>query len=123
MVTWWRNAILRRSGLLVFEFNSSVEGYVSFGRNRTHSLPFDGEIFEIYVAPSHQGLGFGRLLFDAARRKLALHGHQSTLVWALAENENAVRFYRALGGVVVGQARETFASRALERLAFGFPAA
>lgn len=120
---WWRSAIVRRSGLLVFEFDSSIAGYVSFGRNRTHSLPFAGEVFELYVAPSHQGLGFGRLLFEAARRKLALHGHQSTLVWALAENENAIGFYRALGGVVVGQARESFGSRTLERIAFGFSGA
>lgn len=117
---WWRSAIVRGSGLLVFEFDGAVAGYVSFGRNRTPGLPFSGEIFELYVAPTHQGLGFGRLLFEAARRKLAAHGHASTIVWALADNAPALAFYHALGGGIVCDARERFGSETLKRLAFGF---
>lgn len=117
---WWRKAIARGSGLLVLEFNGAVTGYVSFGRNRAPSIPFAGEIFELYVAPEHQGLGFGSRLFRAARRKLALHGYASTVVWALAENERATEFYLAMGGSVVCQSHETFGSERRERLAFGF---
>jgi ribosomal protein S18 acetylase RimI-like enzyme len=117
---WWRSAIVRGSGVLVLEFDGVVVGYVTFGRNRTRTLPFTGEIFELYVAPTHQGLGFGRRLFEAARRKLAVHGHGSTLVWALADNDIAIAFYRALGGVVVGEAYENFGATPLNRLAFGF---
>lgn len=117
---WWRSAIVRGSGLLVFEFDSVVAGYVSFGRSRTPSLHYSGEIFELYVAPAHQGLGFGRLLFDAARRKLAAHGHVSTIVWALADNAPALAFYRALGGKGVCEAQERFGTETLKRLAFGF---
>ncbi|MFN3890001.1 MAG: GNAT family N-acetyltransferase [Beijerinckiaceae bacterium] len=117
---WWRSAIVRGSGLLVLEFDGAVAGYVSFGRNRTRYLPFTGEIFELYVAPAHQGLGFGRRLFNVARRKLRAHGHSSTLVWALADNEPAIGFYNAMGGVVVSEARENFGDRPLDRLAFGF---
>jgi ribosomal protein S18 acetylase RimI-like enzyme len=117
---WWRSAILRGSGLLVFEFDNRIAGYVSFGRNRTPTLPFSGEIFELYVAPAHQGLGFGRLLFDGARRKLAAYGHTSLIVWALAENAPALAFYRALGGTVACEANERFGTVFLERVAFGF---
>ncbi len=117
---WWRSAVLRRSGLLVLEFHGGIAGYVSFGRNRTPGLPFTGEIFELYVAPSHQGLGFGRLLFDAAIRKLAAHGHISTVVWALAENSIAISFYQAVGGKIVCEGRERFGGQSLQRVAFGF---
>lgn len=117
---WWRSAILRGSGLLVFEFAGAVAGYVSFGRNRTRTPPFTGEVFELYVAPDHQGLGFGTLLFEAARRKLAAHGHSSVLVWALADNAMALEFYRARGGDVVCEAHESFGRESLKRLAFGF---
>lgn len=118
--SWWRSAILRGSGLLVFEFAGDVAGYVSFGRNRTRTPPFTGEVFELYVSPSHQGLGFGTLLFEAARRKLAAHGHSSVLVWVLADNAPALEFYRARGGHVIREARESFGGETLKRLAFGF---
>lgn len=117
---WWRSAILRGSGLLVFEFAGEVAGYVSFGRNRTRTPPFTGEVFELYVSPSHQGLGFGTLLFDAARRKLAAYGHLSVLVWVLADNAPALDFYRARGGDMICESRESFGSESLKRLAFGF---
>lgn len=117
---WWRSAILRGSGLLVFEFGGAVAGYVSFGRNRSKTSAYEGEIFELYVLPTHQGLGFGTLLFDGARRRLAAHGHGSTLVWALADNAHALGFYSALGGKVVGEADESFGTVTLKRVAFGF---
>ncbi len=117
---WWRSAILRGSGLLVFEFAGAVAGYVSFGRNRTKTPPFTGEVFELYVSPPHQGLGFGTLLFEAARCKLAAHGHSSVLVWVLADNALALEFYRARGGEIVCEAQESFGGVTLKRLAFGF---
>ena len=119
---WWRKAIARGSGLSVLEFDGVVVGYVSFGRNRAPKFPYAGEIFELYVAPDHQGLGFGRHLFLAARRKLALHGCGSTVVWALSDNAGAVAFYRSMGGAVVSEGRETFGREVRERLAFGFVA-
>ena len=71
---WWRLAIARRTPLLVLEFADSVVGYVSYGRNRVPALGYGGEIFELYLAPECQGCGFGRRMFDAARKDLAGHG-------------------------------------------------
>jgi ribosomal protein S18 acetylase RimI-like enzyme len=118
---WWTKAIVRGSGISVLEFDGAVAGYVSFGRNRAPKIPFAGEVFELYVAPAYQGLGFGRRLFCAARRKLALHGYRSTIVWALADNEGATGFYRAMGGAVVSEGSETFGRVSCARVAFGFP--
>ncbi|MGL5136420.1 MAG: GNAT family N-acetyltransferase, partial [Beijerinckiaceae bacterium] len=87
---WWSNAVRRGSRIAVLDFDERIAGYASFGRNRAASLPYRGEIFELYLAPDFQGLGFGTRLFNAAKRELANHGLTSFVVWSLAENERAV---------------------------------
>jgi ribosomal protein S18 acetylase RimI-like enzyme len=117
---WWHSAITRGSRLVVLDFDEPIGGYASYGRNRVPSMPFGGEIFELYIAPEFQGLGFGRRLFDAARKDLADHGYASTLVWALADNERALDFYRRLGGRFVREAQERFGTETRARIAFAF---
>src|SRR5579872_3641779 len=114
---WWRNAIARGSRLLVLDFNDRIAGYASYGRNRVPAMAYGGEIFELYIAPEFQGLGFGRRLFSAARKDLAEHAYPSFLVWALADNEGAMAFYKRLGGKVVRRAYERFGSELRERVA------
>ncbi|MBV1701703.1 MAG: GNAT family N-acetyltransferase [Hyphomicrobiales bacterium] len=118
--TWWENAIRRGSRLMVLDFDESIGGYASYGRNRVPSLPYGGEIFELYLAPEFQGVGFGRRLFNAVRRDLTEFGLATTLVWALADNERALGFYRHMGGALLHQAEERFGSEMRERVAFGF---
>jgi ribosomal protein S18 acetylase RimI-like enzyme len=117
---WWRSAIRRGSRLLVLEFEETLGGYTSYGRNRVPSMPYGGEIFELYIAPEFQGLGFGRRIFAAARQDLSDHGYTNFLVWALAENERAVQFYHHLGGELVRQANERFGTESRARVAFAF---
>jgi ribosomal protein S18 acetylase RimI-like enzyme len=118
--TWWRSAIIRRSRLVVLDFDEAIGGYASYGRNRVPTLPYGGEIFELYISPEFQGLGFGKRLFGAARKDLAEHGYGSFLVWALAENEPALEFYGRLGGKIVRRAYERFGTELRERVAFAF---
>lgn len=118
---WWHSAIVRGTGLLVFVgFDQKIVGYATFGRNRVPSMPYSGEVFELYLTPEHQGLGFGGRLFHAARCELAEHGYLSTIVWALADNERALGFYRHLGGLPIRRAEEKFGDDMLTRVAFGF---
>lgn len=117
---WWQTAILRGSRLSVLDFDDTIGGYSSYGRNRVPALPFGGEIFELYLAPEFQGLGFGRRLFQAARRDLADHGYGQVLVWALADNDRAISFYSKLGGRIVRRAQERFGQDMRGRVAFGF---
>ena len=51
---WWHSAILRGSRLLVLDFDETIGGYASYGRNRVPSLLYGGEIFELYIAPEFQ---------------------------------------------------------------------
>ena len=117
---WWAAAIRRGSRLMVLDFDETISGYASYGRNRVPTLPFGGEIFELYLAPEFQGLGFGRRLFECARRDLAEYGLHSTLVWALTENDRALGFYQHLGGKVSLRATERFGDSERDRVAFGF---
>jgi len=117
---WWHLAIVRKSRLVVLDFDETIGGYASYGRNRVPSMPYGAEIFELYIAPEFQGLGFGRRLFEAARHDLNDHGYSSVIVWAMADNERAIAFYERLGGRLVREAQERFGPEMRTRVAFAF---
>jgi ribosomal protein S18 acetylase RimI-like enzyme len=118
--SWWDSAIRKGSRIALMQFDDSIAGYANYGRNRARSLFYDGEIYELYLRPEFQGLGFGRRLFTAARRDLAQSGLKSLVVWALSDNEPAVEFYRALGGRAVARSSERFGDRVLDKVAFAW---
>ena len=78
---WWDAAVRKGSRITVLAFGECVAGYANYGRNRARSLYYDGEIYELYLRPEFQGLGFGRKLFSAARRDLVQSGLSSLVVW------------------------------------------
>jgi ribosomal protein S18 acetylase RimI-like enzyme len=119
---WWDGAIRKGSRVSVLSFGDKVAGYANYGRNRARSLSYDGEIYELYIRPEYQGIGFGRRLFTTARRDLAQGGLKSLVIWALSDNEPALGFYRALGGRGVARSSETFGAKALDKVAFGWNA-
>ena len=102
-------------------FGDRIAGYANYGRNRARSLTYDGEIYELYLRPEFQGLGFGRRLFTATRRDLGQSGFKSLVVWALSDNDPAVEFYRALGGRAVARSSERFGACTLDKVAFAWP--
>ena len=105
---WWDSAIRKGSRITILQFGEQIAGYANYGRNRARSLFYDGEVYELYLRPEFQGLGFGRRLFSAARKDLTQSGLKSLVVWALSDNEPAVEFYRALGGRAVARSSERF---------------
>ena len=119
---WWESAIRKGSRVVLLVFGDRVAGYANYGRNRARSLFYDGEIYELYLRPEFQGLGFGRRLFTAARRDLAQSGLKSLVIWALSDNDPAVEFYRALGGRPVARSSERFGTRVLDKVAFAWRA-
>ena len=117
---WWESAIRKGSRVSVLSFGDTVAGYANYGRNRARSLQFEGELYELYLRPEFQGLGFGRKLFTSARRDLAQSGLRSTVVWALSDNETALEFYRHLGGRMVARSSERFGDKTLDKVAFAW---
>lgn len=119
---WWESAIRKGSRVSVLSFGDRIAGYANYGRNRARSLHYEGEIYELYLRPEFQGLGFGHRLFSAAKRDLIQSGLKSMVVWALSDNEPAVEFYRALGGRMVARSSERFGNKSLDKVAFAWPA-
>jgi ribosomal protein S18 acetylase RimI-like enzyme len=119
---WWDSAIRKGSRIAVLAFGEKIAGYANYGRNRARSLYYDGEIYELYLRPEYQGLGFGRRLFTAARRDLVQSGLKSLVVWALSDNDPAVGFYRALGGKAVARSSERFGEKTLDKVAYAWTA-
>ena len=117
---WWDSAIRKGSRISILAFGDNVAGYANYGRNRARSLFYDGEIYELYLRPEYQGLGFGRRLFSSARRDLAQSGLKTLVIWALSDNDPAVEFYKALGGKAVARSSERFGGRSLEKVAFAW---
>jgi len=117
---WWGRAIRRGTAVLVLEVGGTIVGYVTYGPNRARDLAQKGEIYEIYLLPEYQGVGLGTQLFLSARREHSQHGYDSAVVWALADNEAACRFYRNAGGRRVAKSTEQFGKTVLAKVAFAW---
>lgn len=117
---WWAKAIARRAAVLVIEVGGQVCGYATVGASRMRMLPYAGEIYEIYLKPEYQGLGFGRLLFQAARQELKRLGFESFAVRALRDNESAQGFYGRIGGKRAAETAERVGDRALPVVIYGW---
>jgi ribosomal protein S18 acetylase RimI-like enzyme len=117
---WWSRAIRRGTGIVVIDVGGMVVGYATFGPNRARNLVQRGEIYEIYMRPEYQGIGLGTRLFLAARRELLRHGFDSAVVWALADNDAACRFYKNAGGRKVARGSERFGDKTLAKIAYAF---
>lgn len=116
---WWSSAIRSGDLILVLEVAGKICGYASCGPARQRTR-YQGEIYEIYLAPDHQGLGFGELLFEACRNELDRLRLNGLVVWALAENDTANAFYWRRGGRPVGQTVERMGGCELQKVAFGW---
>jgi ribosomal protein S18 acetylase RimI-like enzyme len=105
---------------VVLDVGETVAGYVSYGRCRDRSLPAEGEVDELYLAPEYQGLGFGKRLFKAVRNDLADRNAARVAVWSLADNERARSFYEGLGGRMIAESADHFGGVRLVRVAYLF---
>ncbi|MCL2551253.1 MAG: GNAT family N-acetyltransferase [Actinomycetia bacterium] len=73
-------------------------GWASFGPYRGEPDDAgDGELYALYVLPEHVGTGVGRALTSATVLRTAERGRDRLLVWVLADNARARRFYAAAG--------------------------
>ncbi len=116
---WWSAAIRNGDGPLVAEHQGEIAGYATYGAARGRGR-YQGEIYEIYVAPLYQGLGLGEHLFEACRARLDARGYDGLVVWALADNEGAQDFYWRRGGRPFKTVKEPFGETKFSKVAFGW---
>ena len=117
---WWRRAIRSQRGLAMLEVNDSVVGYALYGSTHIENR-VRGEIFELYIEPDHQGLGFGELLFEFCRHRLDLRSLRGLIIWALAGNERAIDFYWRRGGRPFAEVCDVVGGRRLQKIGFSWP--
>lgn len=116
---WWSTAVKGSEGLLVLEVVGVTAGYVTYGRSRGRSK-LQGEIYELYLAPTYQGLGFGEHLFEAARHALDERRLNGLVVWALKANTGAGDFYRRRGGRPIARSVDKVGGLKLEKIAYAW---
>ncbi|WP_176082541.1 GNAT family N-acetyltransferase [Martelella sp. HB161492] len=117
---WWLKAVDGPATLLVLEVDARVVGYATVGLSRARSLLQEGEIYEIYLLPTYQGLGFGRRLFREAQRLLASLGCKGVIAWCLEDLDQATGFFTALGGRRQALSIERFGDKCLDKVAFAW---
>ncbi len=115
--SWWRTMIRSGDTLFVLEVAGKLVGYATCGASRSRGAQ-QGEIYEIYLDPTYQGLGYGEHLFEACRHALDMRRLNGLVVWALAENATAVSFYWRRGGQPIAQRTDKIGSAKLSKLAF-----
>lgn len=96
---FWRDAIeYGEPQVHVALDGSEVVGFVGFDRSRDpKSKPTTGEIWALYVLPSHWGRSLGLALWDAARDGLVEEGCTEVTCWIPLCNERALRFAELAG--------------------------
>ncbi|MFC4030986.1 GNAT family N-acetyltransferase [Streptomyces polygonati] len=76
----------------------SVVGWAAFGPYRGQpGTGADGELYALYVRPDRIGTGAGRALTAEVVRHAAEAGRRRLLLWVLADNHRARRFYGRAG--------------------------
>lgn len=117
---WWEAAIRYRTRISLIEVAGVTAGYVTGGRSRMKTLPFASEIYELYLLPEYQGLGFGKRLFAAARADLRSSGLKGLAVRVLAENTPACAFYETMGGKLVSESLERLGTSEIAMRVYGW---
>ena len=117
---WWARAIRNSTRIMVLESAGQIVGYATLGGNRVSALPYEGEVYELYLMPEYQGVGLGKKLFLAAKQELARLGMRGCVVWVLEDNQPAMQFYRNAGGRDVAEGNETFSGKTLNKIAYAW---
>jgi GNAT superfamily N-acetyltransferase len=120
---WWRRLAAGEvdEAVRILELEGRVRGFVSYGpfRDDPTWLGYAGEIYMLYLEPELVGHGLGQALLRRAFDELARHRCHWVVVWVLAKNERARRFYERQGLGLDGARRwDPFGDRAVPVLRY-----
>lgn len=87
---------------LVAADRDAIRGHITIGRSRDDQMSDDGEVWALYVDPQYWGTGVSRALLAAGCDRLRQAGHTHAVLWVLAANLRARRFYERNGWTTDG---------------------
>lgn len=109
-----------RFGTFVAAADDRVVGFASGGPERDGDPLYQGELYAIYVLEVYERRGLGRLLTHAVAAMLVEAGFASMLVWVLADNIGARRFYETLGGTLLREKPADVFGYVLPEVSYGW---
>ena len=106
---------------IVAELSASAEivGFGDGGPSRSRDLPYDAEVYSLYLLQPHQRKGIGTELLRGVAERLRQSGFRSMFAWVLADNPSC-RFYEARGGTAVDLKEDVFEGVPLIEFAYGW---
>lgn len=123
---WWHQRLLRpeqeRSIFVAENVDNEMVGFACGGPAREEKYPdYDGELYSIYILKKGQRQGVGKKLLQSVARDLLQKGYHSMLVWVIADNWPARRFYEAFHPQRVGCQRSEIGGAQLTEVCYGWP--
>lgn len=115
----------RSSGRFDVVADDPTEGVVAYaagGPQRAADGHYTGEIYGLYVLPAFQGRGLGRRLLIEVASRLREERYAAFLVWVVAANRPARRFYEALGGRWLRERSREIGGVPLSEVGYGWSA-
>lgn len=85
--------------VLVAVKGREILGYSCFDEKET-AFKYDSELVSLYIKEKEQKKGIGKALFLETAKELLSRNKKNMIVWTLAENKNAILFYKKLGGII-----------------------
>jgi GNAT superfamily N-acetyltransferase len=79
---------------IVLTESEEIRGFATTVPAQDFNMPDYGELCALYVDPDHWGRGMGVALVSAARARLFDLEFRKAILWVLAGNVRAERFYR-----------------------------
>ena len=102
---FWRTHIstqpFGRHEIWAADFEGDLQGFSALGPPRAGDEAGSGEVYALYVDPLHWNQGVGRSLLTHATERLS-RDYSSAILWALASNVRARRFYERAGWALDG---------------------
>lgn len=110
---------LRNPVLVAADTEGRVYAFGSAGPSRDKALPYEAEVYTLYVKPGWTGQGLGAALLSSIFRLFAKANYRGMVIWALADNPSRF-FYEAMGGKLIAERQHPMWGRTHREIGYGW---
>ena len=100
--------------------NDEIVGFCRYTDeiDKKENIDCDCEIKAIYVKTELKRQGIGKTMLNYAKNDLKKNGNKNMIIWCLKDNLPSRKFYKSMGGVVIGEKKVNIGEK--EYLETGF---